>query len=163
MYKILIFLVFILISGCVTSYDPSNFEDYSSDTYYQLNSEFRYSERRGIGILWEQGLKEGKYIAKYEDKKGYYFVGENSALCKGSPECSGFNFEGGIWVSKKNKNDVRIFEVYYMTQPEKNNVKNAGLIIEALANSDEGQYFIYPKNKEFIQKILISKHSKTNK
>jgi hypothetical protein len=162
--KIFFGLMFMcLVSGCATTYDQSKFVDYSSNTYYELSENLKYTEKRGMGITWEQGLKKGKYFAKHQDEYGFYFVGPASAVCLDSPKCKEFYKEGGIWISKKDKNDIRLFSVYSLSTVAKKDAYKAGALVGFLINSGNGTLSTFSKNQNFIKKILSAEKDKTNK
>lgn len=62
-------------AGRNTPHDPGKFTEYTTGLRFVLTADFTYTERRGIGIKIEQGLRAGTYEAKYQDEDGYYFVG----------------------------------------------------------------------------------------
>src|SRR3546814_2172402 len=64
-----------------------------------------------MGVKWEEGIRAGKYIAKFQDESGYYFIGPDNAICQAFTACESFNINGGIWVSKKSPTDIRIFAI----------------------------------------------------
>src|SRR3546814_1516338 len=39
---------------------PDNFVDFTSNTYYELEADIKYNEKRGIGVKWEEGIRAGK-------------------------------------------------------------------------------------------------------
>src|SRR3546814_3980302 len=47
---------------------PDNFVDFTSNTYYELEADIKYNEKRGIGVKWEEGIRAGKYIAKRSEE-----------------------------------------------------------------------------------------------
>jgi len=105
-----------------------------------------------LGAKIEQGLREGVYSAKYQNDKGTYFVGPNQAVCQGSPPCTAFRIEGGIWVSKQNSADIRIFLVQGLTEPLADSIAKFGLA-GFLAKVDLGKYFLFPENKQFARQL----------
>src|SRR3546814_7141485 len=39
---------------------PDNFVDFTSNTYYELEADIKYNEKRGIGVKWEEGIRAGR-------------------------------------------------------------------------------------------------------
>jgi len=147
--KLIILLTLITVSGCATRntpIDPSTFQSFEDNSFFELSEPLMYSEVRGLGFTWEQGLKAGVYKPKFQDDKGYYFVGPEKALCQGNPKCGEFVTNGGIWVSKKSKSDIRLFLIHELSDYQR---KNAGLLVAM----DDGKYFVFDKNAEF-SKVL---------
>lgn len=186
MRVVLMAIVLILSSvaanaGRNTPHDPGKFTEYTSVLHFVLTADFMYTERRGIGIKIEQGLRAGTYEAKYQDEDGYYFVGPGLAVCQANPKCSGFNSDGGIWVSRKSKEDIRMFIVQgrvesrtddtYRQNSTIENEKRAGAapgaagsmlgwaIVDMLAARDAGKIFIFPLNKEFASRMISASQS----
>jgi len=165
MIKKTIIISTLILAGCASSnvaIDPSKFQDYASNDNFELRSELKYTETRGMGVTWEQGLKPGRYTSRYQDENGYYFIGPTAALCQGNPKCKGFNQEGGIWVSKKSPNDVRVFMIQNFTDADKERNKQFGLLINALSNADDGSYYVFDKNSKFSNKLLKTRANINN-
>jgi hypothetical protein len=142
----------IATAGKNTPHDPKKFEAYSSSSYFELASDLKYSERRGIGVLWEQGLKAGRYEARFQDAQGFYFYGEGFTVCQKNPRCADFDLEGGIWISKKTPEDIRVFLV--QPPPTAREQQAAGVLIGALIRKDIGKIFIFPRNKNFAAEVV---------
>ena len=160
--KALLTTSILIIVGCASrnvAIDPGKFQDYISNDYFELKNELKYTETRGMGFTWEQGLKPGKYNSKYQDENGYYFIGPAAALCQGNPQCIEFDQDGGIWVSKKEPNDIRLFLIQIFNDADKERNKQFGLLINALANAGDGSYFVFDKNSGFSDTLLKTKAS----
>lgn len=141
----------IAAAGKNTPHDPAKFEAYSSASYFELAGDLKYSERRGIGVQWEQGLKAGRYEARFQDAEGFYYYGEGFTVCQKNPRCTDFDLEGGIWISRKTPEDVRIFLV--QQPPTAREQTAAGPLIGALVRKDAGKIFIFPRNRDFAAEL----------
>lgn len=141
----------IAAAGKNTPHDPKKFAGYSSSSYFDLTSDLKYSERRGIGVRWEQGLKAGRYEARFQDAEGFYYYGEGFTVCQKNPRCAEFDLEGGIWISKKTPEDIRVFLV--QPPPTAREQETAGPLIGALIRKDVGKIFIFPRNKDFAAEL----------
>jgi len=155
--RTLLVLSFIALSGCAArnvAHNPQDMTPYTSDICFILDSSLTYSERRGIGVLWEQGLRSGVYRPSLEDDNGYFFLGPDNAVCQATPECSefgtGFGGDGGVWVSKSSENDLRLFVVAGVRESD----KEAGVLIHALIKRDYGKMFIFDRNEVFVSEIV---------
>ncbi|TQV85905.1 hypothetical protein [Aliikangiella coralliicola] len=164
MFRFVFCLSFIvLLFGCARGigHDPASFVKYSDDSYFEVSEPMKYSERRGIGVLWEQGIKPGIYKPTYQDKKGYYYIGPDAAVCQGNPECpdfgEGFGGDGGIWVSKKSPEDVRLFVVHEVKDEDAARKRQVGALISYLISQDDGKIFIFDANPEFSKTLLEKK------
>jgi hypothetical protein len=135
---------------------PSTLVPAQSEEAFRLPAKFTYTERRGLGAKIEQGLREGTYTAKYQNDKGIYFVGPKEAVCQGSPPCTEFRIEGGIWVSRQNPDDIRIFLIQGLTEPISESIAKFGLA-GFLAKVDLGKYYLFPENKPFAQQLAQTK------
>jgi hypothetical protein len=126
----LIVLILALI-GCaqIPSFrDSDDLESFESDIKYVLNDDVIYEERKGF-VDWFYGVKKGVYSAQYQDNEAYYFVSDGFSSCLGTKgktgSCSSF-VKGGLWVSKENPNDIRMF--YIDGTPEGEDEVNMGWI-----------------------------------
>jgi hypothetical protein len=119
---------------------------------FRVPAVMKYTERRGIGIRLEQGLQEGTYTAKYQDETGIYFLGPEAAICQGSPPCTAFQHEGGIWVSKENPEDIRLFLIQELTEEQSESIAEFGLAA-LLANIGKGKYYLFPLNRDFAKQL----------
>jgi hypothetical protein len=137
---------------------PSSLVPAQSAEVFRLPTQLTYIERRGLGARIEQGLREGTYSARYQDEKGTYFVGPKQAVCQGSPPCTAFRIEGGVWVSKQNPGDIRIFLIQGLSEPISDSIAKFGLA-GFLAKVDLGKYFLFPENKQFAEQLAITKIS----
>jgi len=131
---------------------PSKLTPIDSTEHFDIPVVMTYTERRGIGVKLEQGLREGTYAARFQDTKGVYFVGPKQAICQGSPPCSAFEHEGGIWVSKDHPEDLRLFLIQELTPEQKTSIVQFGLAA-LLAKIGEGKYYLFPLNKGFAQQL----------
>lgn len=137
---------------------PSTLVPAQSAEAFRLPTQLMYTERRGLGAKIEQGLREGTYTAQYQNDKGTYFIGPKQAVCQGSPPCTTFRIEGGIWVSKENPADIRIFLIQGLTEPISDSIAKFGLA-GFLAKVDLGKYYLFPENKQFAQQLGEAKVS----
>jgi hypothetical protein len=131
---------------------PSKLTPIDSSEHFEIPAVMTYTERRGLGAKIEQGLREGTYAAKFQDAKGIYFVGPRQAICQGSPPCTAFQHEGGIWVSKDQPEDLRLFLIQELTPEQKASVAQFGPAA-LLAKIGEGKYYLFPLNKDFAQQL----------
>jgi hypothetical protein len=141
------------MAGKNTPHDPQRFVAYASSARFEVPDDMTYSERRGIGVLLEQGVRAGRYVARSQDGDGYYFFGEGPTVCQANPTCKTFDLEGGIWVSKKDSTDVRIFLVQPPPKPPQPGTPASGILALALAKKDVGKIFIFPPNKPFAARL----------
>src|SRR3546814_8062498 len=91
--------------------------------------------RRVLFRSWEEGIRAGKYIAKFQDESGYYFIGPDNAICQAFTACESFNINGGIWVSKKSPTDIRIFAIMDPSPAERETHGEYGAIVQLIIMS----------------------------
>jgi hypothetical protein len=139
-------------AGKSSPHDPKTFVEYSSADSFELPADAKYSERRGLGALIEQGLRAGKYIGQYQDKEGLYFLGEGAPVCQGNPRCRAFDLEGGVWVSKRDAADIRVFLIQPPPKAPKAEAAQ-GILADALGRKDTGKIFIFPANAAFAAQL----------
>ena len=143
-----------MLTSCASipdSNSPDNFSEYSSEMYFLLENDFKYIETKGfLNVVWEYGLTQGKYIGKFQDNEGFYFVGPDKAACLGNPSCKGGNLHGGIWVSKSDSKDIRFF--YIDGASDDDNSVNMGWIYFLSL----GRYVVQTPNNEFAKKMQVS-------
>jgi len=135
---------------------PSRLLPIDSTEHFEIPVVMTYTERRGIGLKLEQGLREGMYAARFQDAKGIYFVGPKQAICQGSPPCTAYQHEGGIWVAKDHTEDVRLFLVQELTPEQNASIAQFGPAA-LLAKIGEGKYYLFPLNKNFAQQLAAAK------
>ncbi len=135
---------------------PSVLIPIDSAEQFQIPADMKYTERRGIGVKLEQGLREGRYSAKFQDDEGVYFVGPKQAICQGSPPCTAFQHEGGVWVSKSHPEDIRLFLIQELTPEQRESIAEFGLAA-LLAKIGEGKYYLFSPNKEFARQLMSTR------
>ena len=133
--------------------DSDDLESFESDIKYVLNDDVIYEERKGF-VDWIYGIKKGVYSAKYQDNEAYYFVGDGFSSCIGTKgktgNCSSF-LKGGLWVSKKDSNDIRMF--YIDGTPEGGSEVNMGWMYYFSI----GSIIIETPNASFAKRVAKSK------
>src|SRR3546814_1510511 len=111
-----------------------------------------------MGVKWEEGIRAGKYIAKFQDESGYYFIGPDNAICQAFTACESFNINGGIWVSKKSPTDIRIFAIMDPSPAERETHGEYGAIVRSEEQTSELQslmrssYAVFCLTKQSKQK-----------
>ncbi|MCG9759205.1 hypothetical protein CWC29_007210 [Pseudoalteromonas sp. S4498] len=123
----------------MTEYQPNRVIGLESDNIYQV--------RKGM-VTWFFGVKKGSYIAKYQDESGYYFEGSNYSACMGTQgktgECTS-RLMGGIWQSKTDPTDFRMYSIDGSSEEESSSVQGYALTL--------GKYVIETKSEEFSKKV----------
>lgn len=154
-----IFIAVFLVS-CASRNTPISAKDFSAyegEYYFLLNNNYQYSEKRGaVGIIFIQGLKSGKYEARFQDVNGVYFIGPSPAYCMGKDICDSFNEDGGIWVSKLDQNDIRVF--FVQNTSFRTGSESPGLLLKL----EDGKYFIHDKNESTSKELKQFKHAKNS-
>jgi len=162
----LAFLALFLVS-CASrniGHDPESFSPYQSEVCFKLNEPFLYQEKRGIGVLWDQGIMQGVYKAMYQDDKGIYFLGPKNAVCQEQEKCTAFGKwpggDGGIWVSKVSESDIRLFVINSNSKfRQVYGGSNPGALINALIKSEDGEFYIFDSNEEFVKSLQAARSS----
>lgn len=154
--RVLLVFFIITLGGCAArnvGHDRQDMTPYVADHCFVLDAPFTYSEKRGLGYRWEQGLLQGQYRAALQDEDGYYFLGPDGAVCQANPECeefgTGFGGDGGVWVSKQSDDDLRLF-VVQLPQDTSDIARDFGVLISALVRSEAGKIYIFDRNDEFV-------------
>lgn len=147
-----------VLSACAApTFDPGDLTEYSTVDCFVVPETYKYSEKRGLGYTWEQGLLSGTYTGALQDEKGYFYFGPDAAVCQGNPECGDFGVwpggDGGIWVSRSSDTDIRLFAIQKLSEEAEQRNREFGILIAALARMGEGDLFTFPENEEFAQKI----------
>lgn len=156
-----IILLILALAGCaqIPSFrDIDDLDSFESDVRFVLNDDVIYEERKGF-VDWFYGLRKGTYLAKYEDRQAYYFFGDGFAACNGtkgkSNGCTS-PMTGGIWVSKKDPNDIRVF---YMADSSGEEPKvNMGWIFYLTS----GSITVQTPNPSFAERISALKVTDDN-
>lgn len=111
----IIFLV-IIIAGCaqIPSFkNPDKLNEYNSQTVYLIDADVIYEIRKGT-VDWFFGIRKGTYVPKYQDDEAYYFTGEGFSSCIGTKSKTGgctSNYKGGLWISKSDPSDIRMYYI----------------------------------------------------
>lgn len=166
-FRITMIFIMIAIAGCASKnvgHSPESFSSFKSESCFILQKPFFYQEKRGLGYLWDQGLRKGEYKAKYQDNNGYYYVGPENAVCQAQEKCDDFGKwpggEGGVWISKNLENDIRLFVISDINKfRDKYTEESLGPILNLLVDmdTDDGKFFIFDKNQEFVDFIILKK------
>src|SRR3546814_18124958 len=98
-------------------------------------------------------MRAEKYISKFQDESGYYFIGPDNAICQAFTACESFNINGGIWVSKKSPTDIRILAIMDPSPAERETHGEYGAIVKLIIMSDYGKACFFPQNTKFSAKI----------
>lgn len=150
-------LMLIMLTSCAIggfTVDEKKFLDYSSDSYFLLTSDVKYSKKRGLGFMWETGIKAGKYLPKYQDNKGFYYYGDGFVICEGNPSCTISIYAGGIFVSKNDKTDVRLFKIFSPTDDDLKQMRSeSGYVVPAIIKAIGPEYFVYDSNNYVREKL----------
>jgi hypothetical protein len=83
-------------------------------------------------VFWYFGVNKGEYVAKYQDDSGYYFEGSNHSSCMGTEGKTGgctSQLIGGIWQSKKNPNDFRMYYIDGSRKSDNSNTQGYALTL----------------------------------
>ena len=67
--RVVLILCVLAFSGCAArnvAHDPEEMAPYASEYCFVLESDVTYSEKRGLNVLWEQGLRAGIYRGALE-------------------------------------------------------------------------------------------------
>ena len=140
----------IVATGCAsipTFQSKDNLTEYHSNKVITLNSDNIYQVQKGM-VTWFFGVRKGSYVAKYQDKTGYYFEGSDYAVCMGTQGKTGgctSNLIGGIWQSKADLTDYRIYYIDGSSEEDSANVQGYALTL--------GKYVIETKSTEFSNMI----------
>lgn len=141
---------FILLNGCasIPSFQSKdNLSEYDTNKQIILDDDVIYKVKKGF-VEWYFGVKKGVYTAKYQDDSGYYFEGPGYSSCIGTEGKTGgctSELVGGIWQSKSNPHDFRMYYIDGVPRGEESNVQGFALII--------GKYIVETASAEFSGQI----------
>jgi hypothetical protein len=141
---------YILLIGCasIPSFQSKdNLSEYTANYKITLDNDAIYKVQKGF-VTWYFGVKKGEYIAKYQDDSGYYFEGAGYSSCLGTEGKTGgctSELIGGIWQSKVNPNDFRMYYIDGAPKDDTSNVQGYALTI--------GKYIIETESVEFSRLI----------
>jgi hypothetical protein len=140
----------ILLNGCasIPSFQSQDdLSEYASNKHIILDDDVIYKVQKGF-VEWYFGVKKGEYVAKYQDDSGYYFEGSGYSSCMGTEGKTGgctSELIGGIWQSKSNSNDFRMYYIDGLPKGEESNLQGYALTI--------GKYIIETPSVEFSSQI----------
>ena len=154
MKKGILITLSILLSACVSTMpsfqSKENLSGYNSNKIISLNKDAIYKVKKGM-VTWYFGVRRGDYLAKYQDEKGYYFEGVDYSSCMGTEGKTGgcaSQLVGGIWQSKSNPND---FRMYYIDGSNKEDISH----IQGYALT-RNKYVIETESEDFSKLISVA-------
>jgi hypothetical protein len=155
-YFLIILLAFLL--SCASTQNPSkNTAPFQSDNYVLLQEDSTYIEKRGIGVLWKEGLRKGLYRPELKNETGIFYKGPPGCVIQLMGEASMGPFDGGIWIPNDLINDTpRIY--YYFNYNKGTAAASGGAIVSAILESGKGEitFMVKPKQKTFLSEITVS-------
>ncbi len=110
----------LIISGCATSYSPSQMSKVVKAECITISEDSYWREYRGIGLLWEEGVSAGVYRSLYQDKEGTFFAGPGrpvwqqmgvSSSVETAPKSRVYKL-GGIWLPKNEASEPRMYYIF---------------------------------------------------
>ncbi|WP_047533455.1 hypothetical protein [Methylotenera sp. N17] len=161
MKKLNIFIIAIvqfLIVGCAgNEFMTKNLSTISSENKIIFNEDQTYLQKRGIGVMWKEGLKRGVYRPELENEAGTFYRGPEGCVIQFMEASSMGPFDGGIWIPKdKINNRPRIY--YYFNFNHEKAIKAGGAIVALLLAPSVGDITIMPsaENGTFLDEISIT-------
>lgn len=129
----------------------------SSENKVVFNEDKTYLQKRGIGVMWKEGLNKGIYKPELENEVGTFYRGPEGCVIQFMEANSMGPFDGGIWIPK-DKINYRPRIYYYFNYNVDNAVKAGGAITALLIESSKGDItFMPPVDKgTFLDEIKIT-------
>ena len=129
---ILAFSILLCACASIPSFQSKdNLLEYSTNKKITLNDDAIFKINKGM-VTWYFGVNKGVYVAKYQDDSGYYFEGSNHSSCMGTEGKTGgctSQLIGGIWQSKKDPNDFRMYYIDGSTKSDRSNTQGYALTL----------------------------------
>lgn len=156
---ITILTLILFLSSCATTINPKDLSQYSSLEKFVIDENIEYVEERGLAkVKWAESLKKGEYFPMFQDESGYYFLGPELAVTQkmGSNPNWDKVFDGGIWKSKKDPDQMKVF--YFLTYDPKP-AKQAGegfggtAIYTALTKAEANKYHFLVPNQQLLDRL----------
>jgi len=146
MKKNILFIIMVFaIAGCGnTEIKEIQSTPYKSTDYFNLKTKLDYDDYEGNYLPWVRILKKGIYRSSFEDASGYYYTGPTSAVTLRQSGRENHHFEGGVWRSKNDEYDIRIF---YLSTYDKIQSIRDGLLGQLLTINGKEKPYLFQKNE----------------
>jgi hypothetical protein len=148
---ILVFSILLNACASIPSFQSKdNLSPYLTNKKIALDSDAIYKVNKGMAT-WYFGVNKGEYTAKYQDDSGCYFEGLNYSSCMGTEGKSGgctSHLIGGIWQSKMDQNDFRMYDIDGSLKNDNSNTQGYALTLN--------KYVIETESVEFANLIKAS-------
>ena len=127
------------LAGCAGSAPRKPGELTPVETHLEIVLEegFEYEEKRGIGVLWREGLEAGSYTAMFQDEQGTYYGGPEKCVMQYMEETSMGPYDGGIWMPNEGVEESPHIWFYYADNLRES--QDRGLLIDWLIQRDVGK------------------------
>jgi len=147
----------IILIGCAdTGMLTKDVKPIVSDNYVIWKEDQSYQVKRGIGVLWTEGLKKGVYKPELENEMGTYYRGPESCVTQFMGEGSMGPFEGGVWIPKDRIN--RKPRIYYYFNFNQETVNKVSPLVGLMLAGSVGDITFVPKveEKTFLDSINVT-------
>ncbi len=129
----------LVLAGCAGSAirKPGELTPVELDMEIVLEEGFEYEEKRGIGVLWREGLTAGTYRPVFEDEQGVYYGGPEDCVIQFMEKTSMGPYDGGIWLPKEGVDESPHIFLYWADNLR--DEQDRGLLIDWLVQRDVGK------------------------
>lgn len=114
----------ILLTACATT--PDSLRKPAQHASFVLNEGVSSVSYRGIGVRCEEGMLPGTYVAEREDADGVYYFGPDRSVWNtaGTVYPKPRLLIGGLYVSKVQQGEFRIFYIFEKSPPTTENINS---------------------------------------
>jgi hypothetical protein len=158
MKTLVISIVSIFLAGCASNAQLlDDLKPSTSDSSIVLKQAISYEEKRGIGVLWKEGLERGAYRPELENAAGTFFRGPEGCVTQFMNGKAMGPFDGGIWIPKDKIND-RPSIYYYYNYNKAEAAQVGGPVITAIMEFNKGKIELMKPitDRQFLEAIKIS-------
>lgn len=154
---IILVLIILCLSGCAsTTHLTTKLSSIQSDEYIFIESNIFYEESRGVGVLWKEGLKKGKYRPELTNEHGTFYKGPEGCVEQFMENAPMGVFDGGVWIPKDKVNNApRIY--YYFEYNRSKGQPIGGVISTVILESGKGDITFMPpiKDAKFLEQTKV--------
>ena len=116
---------------------PGELTPVEMDLEIVLEEGFEYEEKRGIGVLWREGLEAGTYRPMFEDEQGVYYGGPEKCVMQFMEKTSMGPYDGGIWIPKEGVEESP--HIFFYFADNLHDSQYRGLLIDWLVHLEVGK------------------------
>ncbi len=137
-FAVVVFSCFVL-AGCAGSAirKPGELTPVEMNMEIVLEEGFEYEEKRGIGVLWREGLTAGTYRPMLRDEQGVYYGGPEKCVIQFMEKTSMGPYDGGIWIPDEGVDESP--QIFFYFADNLRDSQDRGVLIDWLVQRDVGK------------------------